>query len=141
MTVAARLAHHGPDARVGVPVTLVESPSGQRQEIPLDVPLSLDEAGFYEITLPGHDAWPVAVNVDPAESDLTMLDAQAFVAASTAGAATDSVRVAANLTRAQREQRQGVWWFLLLAGLLLLAAESLWSNRLGLSGPAGSGPG
>ena len=38
--------------------------------------------------------------------------------------------VAVEMTREDAERRQGVWWYLLFAGLLLLAAETVISNRL-----------
>ena len=34
------------------------------------------------------------------------------------------------LSREDAEQRQALWWYLLFAGLLLLAAETVISNRL-----------
>jgi hypothetical protein len=34
------------------------------------------------------------------------------------------------MTREEVERRQGLWWYLLLAGLLLLAAETAIANRL-----------
>ncbi len=122
-------------------IATVEAPSGDRREVTLDAGLPLHESGFYRVTLPDHgDAqpWPVAVNVDPAESDLARLDAEAFVAASTTQAA-DWLAGAplASLSREQQERRQGVWWFLLLAALLLLTTESLWSNRLAGTGESG----
>ncbi len=115
----------------GASTAIVESPAGNQREISLDAVMSLDEAGFYQVMVPGREGTrlPVAVNVDPAESDLTKLDAEAFVAASTAEATgTVGGQGAKSLSRAQRERRQGIWWFLLLAALLVLAAESLWSN-------------
>jgi hypothetical protein len=34
------------------------------------------------------------------------------------------------MTREDAERRQSLWWYLLLAGLLLLATETIISNRL-----------
>ncbi len=116
---------------------IVETPSGRSHEVAPGAALPLEEAGFYQVTLAGRDGdppWPVAVNVDPAESDLTRLDPQAFIAASTAETAGGAAAPIRRLSREQRERRQGGWWFLLLATLLLLAAESLWSNRSTLRG-------
>lgn len=116
-------------------VVTVESPSGRREEIDTrnaEPRVRLDEAGFYEIRgFAGEGAaYPVAVNVDRAESDLTRLDTEAFVAASTSGAAGPAPAAASEtLTRDERERRQGVWWFLVLGALLILAVESTWSNR------------
>ncbi len=125
---------------------IVETPAGERRQVLLDAGpalVALDEAGFYEVTLPGGGApLALAANAGRTESDLTKLDAAAFVAASTALAVDDSAADAAGwggLTRKQRERRQGVWWYLLLAAFLLLAAESVWSNRISPGGPAGRG--
>ena len=107
---------------------VVETPSGEQREISLEseAVVSLTEAGFYRVTLPGREqtTLSVAANVNPAESDLTRLDPQAFVAASTAPGDIAT----ASLSREQLARRQGVWWFLLMAVLLLLGAESLGSN-------------
>ncbi len=110
----------------------VVTPSSARREISLAAGpalLTLEEAGFYEILLPGGtEPVPLAANVDRAESDLTKLDAEALVAASTAPPAAGAAS-STSLTREQRERRQALWRVLLLAALLLLAAESWWSNR------------
>jgi hypothetical protein len=34
------------------------------------------------------------------------------------------------MTREEAERRQSLWWYLLMAGLLLLAVETAISNRL-----------
>jgi hypothetical protein len=34
------------------------------------------------------------------------------------------------MTREEAEKRQGLWWYLLLVGLALLAAETAIANRL-----------
>ena len=124
----------------------VVAPSGRRETIEPGgeaALVRLSEAGFYELhaALDG-SVLPVAVNVDRTESDLTPLDAAAFVAASTtlpdggsAAAAAGGLRLE---TRQQRERRQGAWWTLLLCVLLLLTAESLWSNRAAQGHPAPS---
>ncbi len=130
-SLAARVGVEDPAPTIAV--AIVESPSGKRHEVPLgaEAVVAFDEAGFYRVSLPGGEIVPIAVNVDPAESDLTQLDAEAFVAASTAQATgIAGGPVARSLSREQRERRQGVWWFLLLAALLALAAESLWSNMM-----------
>lgn len=127
----------------------VITPSGQRLtpliagEGPPDAPgsqngsgiLELTEQGIYEIRTPGDNvARPeaVAVNLDPAESDLTPLDPQELVASVTGHAAPEAQQPASaqQLTREEAERRQGVWWYLLMAGLLLLAAETAIANRL-----------
>jgi hypothetical protein len=113
------------------------SPSpGTAGPSPGEVWVELDEQGFYEIRdTSGGDATAVtvAVNVDTTESDLTPLDPQELVAAVTGRArATDAPTEAetAELRPADLERRQALWWYLLFAGVLLLAAETWLSNRL-----------
>ncbi|UCD24449.1 MAG: hypothetical protein JSW51_00580, partial [Gemmatimonadota bacterium] len=115
---------------------IVEAPNGERdlrQLGPGPDYLTLDQQGFYEIRRP-EDSDPlrtIAVNLDIAESDLTQLDAEQLASAvlfqGTAGAATN---LAASLTPAERERRQGLWWYLLVAVLLIMVAESVLSNRV-----------
>lgn len=104
-------------------------------EIPLEEPLlRLDEPGFYAVR--GDDApIAVAVNVDRAESDLTRLDVEAFVAASTAAGDPSAPAVAGerSLTREESERRQEVWWWLVAVVLVLLGAESWWWYSHGVS--------
>ncbi len=114
------------------------TPSGQR--IALGGPgaprfVELGEQGFYEIRAIGgraeKPAYAVAVNLDPAESDLTPMDPRELVAAAIGHAAPDAGQPAAStVTPEDAERRQGIWWYLLLAGGLLLAAETILSNRL-----------
>lgn len=116
---------------------IVFTPSGQRVTASATTPglLELDEQGIYELRSPGATtARPeaIAVNLDPAEADLTPLDPKELVAMVT-GRAADSASppaAAVEMTREDAERRQGVWWYLLFAGLLLLAAETVISNRL-----------
>ena len=50
----------------------------------------------------------------------------------TGHATPESVQQAApqEMTREEAEKRQSLWWYLLMAGLLLLATETVISNRL-----------
>ncbi|MEK9507375.1 BatA domain-containing protein [Gemmatimonadota bacterium Y43] len=100
--------------------------------------LELGEQGFYEIRPPGrNDVRPVAVavNVDPAEADLAPLDPEEVEASirsgagGTAVAATDTER-AAELRLEDRERRQSLWRWMLVGAFLLLAAETVLSNRV-----------
>ncbi len=101
-----------------------------------DVWVELREPGFYEVrdAAGGGDgsATVLAVNVDTAESDLTPLDPQELVAAVTgrAGSEAPVAEEAAELRPADLERRQGIWWYLLLAGVLMLAVETWLANRL-----------
>ncbi len=116
---------------------LVTAPRGTR--FPLEAadgvrPLQLWEQGFYEVRDPDiTDAplYPVAVNLDVSESDLTALDPDELEGAITAGApAAAGLALDANLTPEQRERRQAIWWYLLIAALFVLAGETVLSNRL-----------
>jgi hypothetical protein len=116
----------------------VLTPSGQRislDEEGTDV-LELSEQGFYEVRPQGSgtgEPEAVAINVDLAESDLTSVDPQEVVAAAmgrAGGEASAAAGVQANDEAQERAQR--LWWYLLYAGLLLLAAETGLSNTLAL---------
>jgi len=79
----------------------------------------------------------VAVTLKKAESDLTPLDPSELVAAVTGRAKSTAVAAAekpAELTAEEAERRQGVWWYLLAAGVLLLAVEMAIANQLSRSG-------
>jgi hypothetical protein len=115
---------------------LVITPSGKR--VTSAGPLELDEQGVYEVRpAGGSEAAPqaLAVNIDPAESDLTPIDPAELVAAVTGHAAPTAVSTP-NPTEASEfdvkdaEKRQALWWYLLVIGLLLLAVETVVSNRL-----------
>jgi hypothetical protein len=116
---------------------LVITPSGKR--VTSTGPLELDEQGVYEVRpAGGSQSAPqaVAVNIDPAESDLTPIDPAELVAAvtgrasPTAAASTQSPTEASEFDVKDAEKRQALWWYLLLTGLLLLAVETVVSNRL-----------
>ena len=98
--------------------------------------LELNEQGVYEVrptSAPTGRPEAIAVNLDPAESDLSPIDPRELVAAVTGHATQVAAGPAApvqEMTREESERRQSLWWYLLLAGLLLLAAETVISNRL-----------
>jgi hypothetical protein len=98
--------------------------------------LELNEQGVYEIrptSAPAGRPEAIAVNLDPAESDLNPIDPRELVAAVTGHATQVAEAPAApvqEMTREESERRQSLWWYLLLAGLMLLAAETVISNRL-----------
>ena len=121
-----------------VDIRTVVSPSGQR--IALDPEggdvVSLEEQGFYELrgqTGTGGPAATVAANVDLQESDLTPMDPKEVIAAvGGGGAAAAAAAGTAETTDATREAAQRIWWYLLFAGVTLLAAETLVSNRVSM---------
>ena len=99
--------------------------------------LELTEQGFYEIRRQAGqsaeaDATVVASNVDPAESDLTAMDPREIVAAVAGGdpAAGGAAASGPQMTPPAQERSQRLWWYLLYAGIVLLGADTLLSNRL-----------
>jgi hypothetical protein len=117
---------------------VVLTPSGRRVTLSAGSGpefLELDEQGFYELRSTGAaETRPptVAVDIDPAESDLSAMDPQEFIAALTGRAGSDINRTAASdqVTPQDLERRQAIWWYLLFGGILLLAAETILSNRI-----------
>ena len=98
--------------------------------------LPLNEQGFYEI----RDADAVAprrvlaVNLDPGESELGVFAPDELVrAVAPPGSANTAVASGTTLSVSERERRQILWWYFLVAALALFAAESLLSNRLSRS--------
>ena len=94
--------------------------------------LTLDEQGFYEFRfLKSQSAEPVslAVNLDLTESDLSSLDPEEMAAA-VSSREVEKAQAGGEWTPADQDRRQRVWWYLLVAALVLLAIETLWSNRL-----------
>src|SRR5262249_20578623 len=97
--------------------------------------LELSEQGVYEIRTAGAASGrpeAIAVNLDPAESDLSAIDPSELVAAVTGHATPMAVQSdqAHEMTREESERRQSLWWYLLLSGIGLLAIETLISNHL-----------
>ena len=121
-------------ARLGGSV--IESPSGARFRASADSQrptLELIERGFYELrgseTAVGAGR-PIAVNVDLAESDLSHVDAAELVASITAREQGAPTAAGTAGTPQDLEREQSIWWYLLLGGLLVLAVETIFSNRL-----------
>jgi hypothetical protein len=115
---------------------MVLTPSGQRlpiEEEGSDV-MQLDEAGFYELRRGGaqSDTAVIASNVSPAEADLTPLDPKEITAAALpqSGSVRGGPGGQVQLTPEGREKNQRLWWYLLCAGIVLLGADTVLSNRL-----------
>ena len=111
---------------------VILTPAGQRltQDAQPGV-VELKEQGFYQMRAGERDPEPraLAANVDLAESDLTAVDPREVVAGVTGlagGAAAPGSN--ATVTNEERERTQRVWWYVLFAGLLLLAGETLLAN-------------
>jgi len=116
---------------------IVVSPSGQRTTQAADSPglLELTEQGIYEVRAGGTPTGrplSIAVNIDPSEADLAPLDPAELVASVTGHATQMAADGAAPepLSREDHEKQQALWRYLLFGGLLLLAAETVISNRL-----------
>jgi Mg-chelatase subunit ChlD len=127
-----RVGHGGSSSRGG---TVAVAPSGARVSFETeDGALELGEQGFYDVRTQGagaDSATVLASNVDLTESDLTPMDPRELVAAvagrpSGAPAGIGEARPTADA----QAQAQRLWWYLLVAGGLLLAGETLLSNRL-----------
>ena len=115
---------------------VVLSPAGDRIAMPdrSSGVVELREQGFYEVRAGDKDPAPltVASNVDLKESDMTPVDPQEVTAGATGkagGAAAPGAN--ATYTNEERERTQRLWWYLLLVGMLLLAGETVLSNKLG----------
>jgi hypothetical protein len=92
----------------------------------------LAEQGFYE--LQGEDNEPeviMAVNVDPAEADVTPMEPDDLAVAAAGGFAGEATTAdGLPMTPEARERNQRLWWYLLWLGILLLGADTLLSNRM-----------
>jgi hypothetical protein len=114
---------------------IVITPSGRR--VPIEDEgaevLELSEQGFYELRGPSNEnVGVIAANVDPAEADLTTMDPKDIVAAAVAdpGGAEGGPAAGVPLTPEAQEKNQRLWWYLLVAGILLLGVDTVLSNRM-----------
>ena len=119
--------------------TIAIAPSGTRVSVGSeDGALELDEQGFYDVRTPGaaaDSATALAANVDLAESDLTPLEPRELAAAVAGRAPGEAAALGAPRPSDDAQARaQRLWWYLLVAGGLLLAGETLLSNRLSQNG-------
>ncbi|MYC82838.1 MAG: VWA domain-containing protein [Acidobacteria bacterium] len=114
----------------------VVAPSGR--EIPLEDPaggnrssLKLTEPGFYRFRVQETENL-LAANLDPRESDLRAPDPEQFLAQLPRAARREGTapRKPASLDRRHAlENRQHLWWYLVLTACLVLLVESLLANR------------
>lgn len=118
---------------------VVVTPSSAQTKVSADEPgvIELAEQGVYEVRAASGSAAPrqLAVNLEPTESDLDAMDPGELAAAVTgrASLAEGGADEPAALTPVESERQQGLWWYLLLAGLVLLTAEMVISNRLSVN--------
>jgi len=88
------------------------------------------QPGFYRLRYTAKPDF-AAVDLNGAEGDFTKLDFGAFISSVTGGAGNAEGREAnRNFSNEEIENRQKVWWPLLLLALLLLVAESLLAQRI-----------
>jgi hypothetical protein len=95
--------------------------------------LTLEEQGFYDIRVAesqGGQSLSLAVNLDLTESDLSSLDPEELEAAVAFRGERSGAASGMEWTAEDQEGRQSVWWYLLVAALIVLAAETVFSNRL-----------
>jgi hypothetical protein len=112
---------------------IVLTPSGKR--VPLEDEgsevMELTEQGFYELRARDKETIVVAANVDSAEGDLSPMDPKEIAIAAVGGGESAGGKGSGMpLTPEAQERSQRLWWYLLIAGLLLLGADTLMSNRL-----------
>ena len=87
------------------------------------------EPGFYRLRYSSQPDF-AAVNVDGTEGDFSKVNFQEFIAGVTGGAgAAEGAGASENLSGAEVEGKQRVWWSLLLVALLLLLVESALARR------------
>jgi aerotolerance regulator-like protein/VWA domain-containing protein len=122
------------------------SPSGQRQMLAAGGDkaglLELADQGFYEIRSQNADEprpRTVAVNLDPTEADLTSFDPRELVTAvAPQGPGGGGLGPEDEVSLDVQERRQAIWWYLLVAGLALLALETVISNFYSRAGRVGA---
>ncbi len=113
------------------------SPGGARQPVPETGLLVLAEQGFYQLRDAGSRGdFTVAVNLDFGESDLSSMDPAELTAAVAPRGDDARTAVVSHVRPEDRERRQSLWWYLLIAAFLLLATETALSNRLSRRTPA-----
>jgi hypothetical protein len=124
------------DALRGRAERVVMTPSDAQIKVPATEAgiIELAEHGMYQVRAANDSSQTtrIAVNLDPGESDLAPLDPAELVASVSgrAGPAATGLDGPTELTVAESERQQGLWWYLLVAGLILLAAETAIANQL-----------
>lgn len=125
-----------PDPAPEAATRVVVSPNGTRAalEAARGDAFEVTVPGFYDVRDAARDtaSLVVAANVDLAESDLAGLD-PATVAAGLTGAAGGTATSTAGDGPPRdevAEQSQRLWWYLLLAGMLLLIGEHVLASRV-----------
>jgi hypothetical protein len=118
-------------ARVPESYSLALTPKGERLTLGPTAPLTVEEPGFYELRerRTGARGPTLAVNVDRVESSLDSFDPSELVRGLALAPSTGALPAGDGLPIAERERAQGAWWYLIVLAFLLLAAETVLSNR------------
>jgi hypothetical protein len=127
-TLAGQIADVGVE---GADALIVNTPGGGRIDVAANTLIALEEQGFYEVRearAGGATVRQHAVNVDVAESDLSAVDPAEIVAAVTVPGRAQHASAGA-LAPAEQEQRQALWWYLMIVVIGLLMAEAVLANR------------
>jgi hypothetical protein len=118
-------------ARVPESFSLALAPTGERLTLDGSAPLTVAEPGFYELRERGSGARgpTLAVNVDRVEGSLEPFAPDELVRALALSPATGTPVAGGDIPIAERERAQSAWWYLVVLAFLLLAAETVLSNR------------
>jgi hypothetical protein len=118
-------------ARVPESFSLALAPTGERLTLDGSAPLTVAEPGFYEMRERGSGARgpTLAVNVDRVEGSLEPFAPDELVRALALSPATGTPVAGGDIPIAERERAQSAWWYLVVLAFLLLAAETVLSNR------------
>lgn len=119
-------------------VATVRTPSGRQIHLaPGEAFAKVREAGFYDVHVSGGGGRSLvfAANSLSRESDLTPLDIDAFVAGIGVKGGSGELGPGSGAPAVDTRVEQRAWWFLLLICALLLALDTLFSNRLSRSVP------
>lgn len=117
-------------------VTSVRTPSGRQIHLaPGEIFIKVVEAGFHEVHVGGGGGRSLvfAANPLPREFDLTPLDMPSFVNGIEVVDDSHATGQRIDRRRLDTNSDRQAWWFLLLTCVLLLALDTLFSNRLSRS--------
>lgn len=117
--------------------TRVTTPSGENVDLAVGDSMMAEEPGFFRLQSVGGGRRILAANLAPEESRTAPMDpseiSQLGVVFESAGESRLPADVEATLAASEREARQRLWWFLLLALLTILGAETWIANQTPVS--------
>ena len=114
-------------------VSTLRTPSGRTLHMPSGEGFPrIRESGFHEVHVSGGGtrSLVVAANPLPRESHLTALDARAFVESIGVGESGGTSVSASGVRASGVDTMQNVWWYLVLACIVLIGLDTLMSNSL-----------